>query len=154
MQKLFSLIDELSNKIEQHEKINSKISSASVGWHIAHSTIVVKQIVEQLEKSDPAVYKWKFSMPRSIVFLMNKIPRGKGKAPKSVQVEDNFTIERLKKFIDIAQEKATMLDGMDDKKNFQHPYFGMLHVKSTLKFLLIHTNHHIQIIDDVIKASK
>jgi hypothetical protein len=154
MEKLSSIIDELSSKIDQYEKINAKISSASVGWHIAHSTIVIKQIVEQLEKSEPATYKWKFSMPRLIVFLMNKIPRGKAKAPKSVQVDDNFTIEILKKYIDVAKEKVKLLDSMDSKKNFLHPYFGMLRTKSTLKFLLIHTNHHLQIIDDAIKASK
>ncbi len=150
MQQLFLLIDDLSNKIEQHEKINATVSSATVGWHIAHSTIVIKQIVEQLEKSDGTAYKWKFSMPRFIVFLMNKIPRGKGKAPQSVQVDDNFTIEILKKYIAVAQQKAKMFVGMDERKNFQHPYFGMLNVKSTIKFLKIHTKHHIQIIEDVI----
>jgi hypothetical protein len=154
MQQLSSIIDELSSKIKQHEKINSAVSLASVGWHIAHSTIVIKQIIEQLEKSDPAVYKWKFSMPRLVVFLMNKIPRGKGKAPKSVLVDDKFTIETLKKYITVAREKVKLLDSFNPKKNFQHPYFGMLHVKSTLKFLLIHTNHHMQIIDDVINAAK
>jgi hypothetical protein len=154
MQQLLSLINVLSSKIEQQEKINVDVSSVSVGWHIAHSTIVIKQIVEQLEKSDPATYKWKFSLPRFIVFFMNKIPRGKGKAPQSVQVDDNFTIESLKKYITLAQEKAKMLNDMDAEKNFLHPYFGMLNVKSTIKFLQIHSNHHIQIIDDVINATK
>jgi hypothetical protein len=153
MEKLTVLFDELATKIEYHQKINPAVSSASVGWHIAHTTLAAKQIIEQLEKSDPANYKWKFSTPRFFVFLMNKIPRGKGKAPKSVQVEEGFTIDILNSYIAIVQDKVKILDTMDAKKNFLHPYFGMLNLKATIKTLLIHTNHHIKIIDDIIKKS-
>jgi hypothetical protein len=153
MKKLSALFDYLATKIEYHQKINPTVSSASVGWHIAHTTLAAKQIIEQLEKSDPASYKWKFNSPRFFVFLMNKIPRGKGKAPKSVQIEEGFTIDSLNSFIAVIQEKVKMLSTMEAKKNFIHPYFGMLHLKATIKTLLIHTNHHIKIIDDIIKKS-
>lgn len=151
MKKLLILFDELATKVEYHEKINPAISSASVGWHIAHATLAAKQIIEQLEKSDPANYRWKFNTPRFFVFLMNKIPRGKGKAPKSVQVEEDFTVDSLNRDITLIHEKVKILDTMDIKKNFLHPYFGMLHLKSTIKTLQIHTNHHIGIINDIIK---
>lgn len=154
MENLSALFDELTTKIEFHEKINAAVSSASVGWHIAHTTLAAKQIIEQLEKSDPANYKWKFNTARFFVFLMNKIPRGKGKAPKSVQVEECFTIDSLNRYITIIQEKVKVLDTMEAKKNFLHPYFGMLHSKATVKTLLIHTNHHIKIINDIIKDAK
>jgi hypothetical protein len=153
MKKLSALFDELGTKIKYHEKINPAVSSASVGWHIAHTTLAAKQIIEQLEKSDSANYKWKFNTPRFFVFLMNKIPRGKGKAPKSVQVEDGFTKDNLNMYITIIQDKVKVLEAMDVKKNFIHPYFGMLNLKATIKTLLIHTNHHIRIIDDIIKKS-
>lgn len=154
MQELSKLIDELGNKIEQHEKINTIVSSVTVGWHIAHSTLVIKQIVEQLEKSDTTAYKWKFNIPRFVVFLSNKIPRGKGKAPKSVQVNDSVSKESLKRYIATAKESANSLKDMSAKKHFKHPYFGTLNVKSTFKFLQIHTSHHIQIIEDVINTLK
>jgi hypothetical protein len=153
MKKLSALFDELATKIEYYEKINPAVSSASIGWHIAHTTLAAKQIIEQLEKSDPTNYKWKFNTPRFFVFLINKIPRGKGKAPKSVQVEEGFTKDNLNMYITIIQDKIKVLDTMDAKKNFIHPYFGMLHLKGTIKTLLIHTNHHIQIINDIINKS-
>jgi hypothetical protein len=151
MKKLSALFDELTTKIEFHEKINPAVSLASVGWHIAHTTLAAKQIIEQLEKSDPANYKWKFNTARFFVLLMNKIPRGKGKAPKSIQVEDSFTMEDLKRYVILAKAKVATLQEMASRKNFLHPYFGMLHLKSTIKMLKIHTNHHIQIINDITK---
>jgi hypothetical protein len=151
MEKLSALFDELATKIEYHEKINPIVSSASVGWHIAHATLAGKQIIEQLEKSEPANYKWKFNKARFFVFLMNKIPRGKAKAPKSVQIDEGFTKESLNNYIAIIQQKIKVLNEMDNKKNFIHPFFGMLNLKETIKTLEIHTNHHIKIIYDIIK---
>jgi hypothetical protein len=151
MKNLSKLFDELATKIEHFEKINLAVSSATVGWHIAHTTLAAKKIIEQLEKSDPANYKWKFNSPRFFVFLMKKIPRGKAKAPKSVQIEEGFTIDSLNMYIDFIKTKVKILDTMDSKNNFLHPYFGMLNLKATIKTLLIHTNHHIKIINDIIK---
>jgi hypothetical protein len=151
MESLSELIDKLSAQVKYHDKINTTISSASVGWHIAHSTLVIKQIIEQLEKSDSTNYKWKFNTPRFFVFLMNKIPRGKGKAPKAVQIDEVFTVESLHKYLIGIKEKTLILSGLDKNKNFTHPYFGMLNLKHTIKTLQIHTKHHIEIINDIVK---
>jgi hypothetical protein len=33
---------------------------------------------------------------------------------------------------------------------FEHPYFGKLKLKETIRFLEIHTQHHLDIIRDII----
>jgi hypothetical protein len=33
---------------------------------------------------------------------------------------------------------------------FEHPYFGKLKLKETIRFLEIHTTHHLSIIEDIV----
>ena len=107
--------------------------------------------MEALEKSDPKEYQWSFSLPKILVYSLNKIPRGKGRAPKSVQPEEGaFPEEILQANLQVAKEQLKKLSSLPAHKHFKHPYFGKLHVKSTTKFLGLHTKHHLDIIRDII----
>jgi hypothetical protein len=85
---------------------------------------------------------------------MNRIPRGRAKAPKVVQPKANFNTETLKNHLEKGKTKLAELDTIGDKNYFEHPYFGHLRLKPTIKFLEIHTNHHLKIINDIIEAKK
>lgn len=95
MDKLEELIKILERKTHNWEKFNPEISGSPVGWHIEHSLLAVNNIITALQNSDPENYIWKFNPTRVLVMTLNKIPRGKAKAPKSVQPEDSITIEIL-----------------------------------------------------------
>ena len=43
---------ELYTYISQAEKLNNKISSVNVGWHIEHTLLVIQKISESVIKSD------------------------------------------------------------------------------------------------------
>jgi len=150
MEKLKLLLKELENKIENFELVNPSVSNSSIGWHIEHSFLVVNVIIEGLKKSNPNDYKWKFNLKRLYVYTINKIPRGRGKVPKRVQPQNNFSHESLKNHFVITTEKLKELSKLNPRTYIEHPVFGMLNVKPTLKFLLIHTQHHIDIINDII----
>jgi hypothetical protein len=150
MDKLLNLINELDSKILFHSRTNPAISRATVGWHIEHSLLVIGKTIKALENSDPKDYKWEFSLSRFVVYTMNRVPRGKGRAPEVVQPKEEPNKDCLMANISLARAKVRELDRFHPKQNFKHPYFGKLNVRSTTKFLRLHTKHHLNIINEII----
>jgi hypothetical protein len=144
------LIQQLENYLVFLKTEKPSVSTANVGWHIQHSLLVIIKVIESIQQSDPLEYKWKFNVNRSIVFAMNGFPRGKAKAPKSVEPAEIITNESVVETLSIASKSLSMLDECAPNQYFNHPFFGKLNVKSTNKFLKIHTSHHIKIIKDII----
>jgi hypothetical protein len=151
MKYLNNLIDELEQHILFLDKTNTTVSKASVGWHIEHSLKVLTQIIDAVEKSDPEKYKWCFNLKSTLVLSFNKIPRGKGKAPKTVIPEVNITGDTLKHHVEKTRFMINKIENLHPNHYFKHPYFGDMNLKPTKKFLGIHTNHHLKIIKDIIK---
>ncbi|WP_044207657.1 hypothetical protein [Flammeovirga sp. OC4] len=151
MKEIEALLTDIESKIENHYLLQSSISEANVGWHIKHSLLVLDSVIEAMKKSDPQKYKWSFKLPRLIVFGMNKIPRGKGKSPKMVRPE-KYDEASLRADLIVTKQKMADLSTLEKDKYFKHPYFGDLKKKQAIKFLMIHTKHHMAIADDIIKA--
>lgn len=150
MNNLSVLLNVLESKITKHELMDPAISNASVGWHIEHTLLTINLIVEALKRSDPGNYKWQFNFTRTLVLTIRKIPRGRAKSPKSVQPKINFTRETLQEHIGMAKRKLSELRPLKTNAYFEHPFFGKLNLKPAIKFLNIHTKHHIDIINDII----
>ncbi len=151
MKKLQEVLEELQTKISQQEVVNTSISEASVGWHIEHSLLVINSIIKALKNSDPKEYEWKFNFARLFVYTMNKIPRGKGKAPERVRPREGFDAVSLQTHLLKTVETLEELNHIAPNSYFVHPYFGKLNLKGAIKFLRLHTNHHIHIINDILK---
>ena len=151
MQKLAALIDELESKIAHSDKLNQSVSAASVGWHLDHTLLATDKIIGGLKSSDPAAYKSGFNSKKLLVFTLKKIPRGKAKAPDSVQ-PSSITIDGIKTKLEAVRAKIKALPDLHPRNYIVHPVFGHLDTKNTIQFLEIHTRHHLQIINDIIKA--
>ena len=143
-------ISELEQMIVHADKMAANISEKAVDWHIDHSLKVIIAVVNALQNSDPEIYKWKFNLIRFYIFTVGSIPRGKGKAPKSVLPGDNIIKENLLLQLKEAKDQIKTIENLPSKSNFKHPYFGMLNVKLTSTFLDIHTKHHLKIINEII----
>lgn len=153
MKKLQTQLNELETKISKQNLYNNNISKSNVGWHIEHILLTINQIIEDLKKSNPLNYKWSFKISKILVFSINKIPRGKAKSPKIVAptIYDELTLsEHLKS----AKLKIQDLQNIGSGNYFNHPFFGNLKLDQTIKFLEIHTNHHLEIINDIIKSKQ
>jgi hypothetical protein len=86
-----------------------------------------------------------------MVFLTGKFPRGRAKAPKSVLPDENITEQHLLESIAKAKQAINEIKECHKNQFFSHPIFGNLNVPNTLKFFSIHTNHHLLIINDILK---
>ncbi|MFZ4104139.1 MAG: DinB family protein [Sediminibacterium sp.] len=151
MKNLDAILPELANYIADYNQSNHAISEASVGWHLEHSLLVIKQITATVAQSEPKLYKSKFNVKRFVVFLTKTIPRGKAKAPKVVIPSEEITVDLLQESLKNTYQAITYLKDCEVNQYFMHPFFGQLNKKQTIKFLEIHTQHHLKIIRDILK---
>lgn len=151
MNQLQQLVNQLETHIINHEKTNVTVSQSSVGWQLDHSLLVINAIVLQLKNSNPQQYKWSFNWVRTYIKVINKIPRGKGKAPQIVQPTESSSTKNLTKKIAMAKKSIAELELLPSTSYFKHPYFGDLDLKSAIWFLKLHTKHHLKIIEDILK---
>ena len=151
MKKLSLLVSTLESNIPFHETINNNVSKASVGWHLDHSFKVLNAVLLSLIDSKTEEYQWKFNKTRFIVYALGFFPRGKVKAPKSVQSYEAIILNDLKIQLETFKSRISEINALDKNANFNHPIFGVLNLKQTIYFLQLHTKHHLKIIDDILK---
>ena len=151
MNKLELLLQKLETKISVQNVLQTDVSASSIGWHIEHSLLAINKITEATKASDAANYKFIFKPLKYIVYLTGKMPRGRAKNPKVVE-PDFFDENTLKVHLEKTKTTIKELENIDKNKFLKHPYFGNLKLKDTIKFLEIHTNHHLKIINDIQKT--
>lgn len=83
MNKLPKYLNNLEEKISTHTISNPEISKSNVGWQIEHILLTINAIIENIEKSDPQNYRCRFSLSKTMVFALNKIPPWPCKIAKS-----------------------------------------------------------------------
>ncbi|MGZ5247573.1 MAG: hypothetical protein ACXWV5_11090 [Flavitalea sp.] len=143
------LITELENYIPKQELTNPDVSASSIGWHIEHSLLTINLIVDTIKRSDPKEYKWTFNFWRIVVMTTKKIPRGRAKSPKIVRPTVAFNSDTLRDHVNKTRQQIRILETCVPNNFFVHPFFQKLNLASSIKFLEIHTNHHLKIIRDI-----
>ncbi|GAA4973728.1 DinB family protein [Algibacter aquimarinus] len=143
-------LNEVTSYIAVRDTINIEVSEASVAWHMDHIYLMVNQIYKALKYSDESNYKAESNKTRDYVFTSNTLPRGKVSAPESVRPAENVTITTLRMHYDEALAKVEKLPLLAENKHFNHPILGTMNRDETIKFLVIHTEHHLKIIRDIL----
>jgi hypothetical protein len=148
---LNSLLSEIEEHIPNKDIRNKAITSSNIGWQLDHSLKVFNAVSEWTENSNPEDYKKNFNFWRLILFPLCYIPRGKAKAPKIVRSPEVIKQEGLISLLDTARTHIKKLKKLPPKAYFKHFIFGMLSKKQTLRFLEMHTKHHLKIVKDILK---
>ncbi len=152
MKSLIDLINELESKLPFIEQKKETVSQVTVGWHVEHSLLALIKMITAVEHSNPADYKWKFNLKRSIVLVLGKIPRGKAKVPDSVKPAAEINMANVMGLFEKAKQKVDLFEKLSQDKFFTHPVFGDLQVKQARRIIAIHTYHHLKIINDILKG--
>jgi hypothetical protein len=149
LEKLNSALTALEEHIKNHNVSNLKVSKSDIAWHIDHSLKVINNVSLALQSSDPKTYKNNFSFLGKVFFTLGFFPRGKAKAPKHVRPPEVVTKEDLISQIELAKTNVSSISNLDKNAYFKHPLFGNVNTPRIYRFLSMHTNHHVKIVNDI-----
>ncbi len=142
-------LSEIEQFINQGDQLDEQVSKVGTYWHLDHTLNVFKGILSVLETSDPKDYNPRFSFLKWGIMTFGKMPRGKGKAPERTLSNTPATKEILNDKLSATRELLPKMEKLPKEATFKHPLFGWLNKKDTLKFIRIHTHHHLKIIRDI-----
>ncbi|WP_194852008.1 hypothetical protein [Nonlabens antarcticus] len=151
-------LQEEFNELESYLKLgnitNLEVSKEGIYWHVDHSYRILEGVPEMLRLSKKEDYKPKTSIIKWVIMTFKWIPRGKGVSPKNVVPDENhLSIEEIKSRGEEAYARVNSIHELPEWAHFRHPLFGSLKRDETVKFLGIHTNHHLKIMRDIIKGT-
>jgi hypothetical protein len=147
--KLITLVDELYLESNRAEKSSIEVSKANVGWHIAHSYLVIIKSCENLLSNTNRPSKNRKWFRQEVFFLLRKIPRNKIEAPDFV-VPIDYSEKEIKRLYN--QAMSLLIQIKQNKDGYlSHPFLGPIKLQRVPLFLRIHTAHHLQIIREIIK---
>lgn len=147
--KQISFFEELLSK---DDVSNKAVSEGSIYWHIDHCLRVIIGVSIQLQRSKADEYKWSFNWKRIVMFFKKDFPRGKAKAPKKVVVQGELSKEEILRLLSKVKKHLIAFEALDSKQFVIHHIIGVLKKSNALRFLRIHTDHHIEIIKDILKT--
>ena len=141
-------IESLSSKIDV---VNESVSKASVGWHLEHLLLILNSSLKGLTLTNPKDYNPKFSLKKFVFVNFGIIPRGKISSPKQFVPVNVPTQESILKLINLAKTRLEAVKNLPEKSFITHPFLGDFDKKTTLRFLWLHSNHHLKIVEDILK---
>ncbi|AFC24622.1 DUF1569 domain-containing protein [Saprospira grandis] len=145
-------LKDLASYLEQGPLLAPEVSERGVDWHIEHSLKAAIAMLQAIVDSDPAQFKPKFSPSKSLILATGKIPRGKAKAPKMINNREAIDLSQLPSLLEKSEALLQLVQKQAEKAYFDHPFFGHLRRNQGIKFVAIHTNHHLKIIRDIVAA--
>lgn len=148
---LLPQLSEIENKIESRDVKNNEVSKADVAWHLDHMLKTINRLTDSLESSDPTVYESSFNVPRIMSLTAGLIPRGRAESPQNVRPPAIILTDDILRQLLEARKNIEKLRNLEDNANINHPVFGMLNKAQTIRFLEVHTNHHLKIVTDILK---
>ncbi|KFC17893.1 DUF1569 domain-containing protein [Epilithonimonas lactis] len=151
MDKIEIQLQKIESLLSKIDVTNEKVSKASVGWHLEHLLLILNSSLKGLTMTNPKDYNPKFSLKKFVFLNFGMIPRGKIRAPKQFIPLDVPTQESILKLMNLAKERLKAVENLPEKSFITHPFLGDFDRKTTLRFLWLHSNHHLKIVDDILK---
>ncbi|MEM1002766.1 MAG: DUF1569 domain-containing protein [Bacteroidota bacterium] len=148
---LLPLIKEIESLVPLRDRKNIEVSQADVAWQLDHSLKVINRISDTLERSNPADYKSSINPGRIFVLGGGYIPRGRAQSPDVVRPPEIIWTEDLYEQIREAINNIEVIKDLPDDAHFSHFAFGQMNKGQTIRFLEVHTKHHLKIVKDIVK---
>jgi len=132
-----------------------KVSGWSVAEQVDHMFKILDAQLGRLDERRPA--KRGINLVGRIILGIGRIPRGVGKSPAPVRGELRTRPELVAALV-ATRERLERMAGdaalwNDPRPLAGHPYFGGLTPRQVLRFLAVHTDHHLRIVADIRRAA-
>jgi hypothetical protein len=135
----------------------ARVSLWSVGEQLDHLLKVLEAGLDRLEPPGEPLRRG-INLAGRICLGVGRFPRGVGKSPARMRAE-------VRERADLAASLAAVrvrvggLAGRDELWRsrtpvFKHPYFGGLDPRQAVRFLEVHTDHHLRIVADIRRAAR
>jgi len=135
-----------------------KISAWSVGQQLDHLLNVAEGVFSRLTGEGEEVVGG-INVTGRILLGIGWLPRGVGKSPKAVlpaeapgAAELGERLTRLRGDYRDLRFRTALLASR--RRLLRHPYFGALDCAQSLRFVAVHTRHHLKIVRDIRRAAK
>lgn len=132
--------------------VDARVSTWSPAEHIDHVLKVTKSVLDRLPSEEAAARG--ISVVGRVLLALRWFPRGKGRAPerlagKRCTVEElQARVARVSAAVDAADAQAIDRARI---RNVPHPVFGGLTPSQALRFVTVHTDHHLKIVRDILR---
>lgn len=146
-------------------RVEEEVSLWSIAEHLDHvgrvnisSFLAIDRLVAGREDDPEVLHSGGPKLAMLPVLLFGRIPRGRAQAPErffpAADVERESvraTLSESRKGLSRTAAKVAAL--AEARGRIAHPILGNLNARQWLRFVRIHTAHHIRIMDDILAAS-
>ncbi|MBT8399127.1 MAG: DinB family protein [Rhodothermia bacterium] len=148
---------------ESRERVVPRISAWSPLQQIAHvsksNRWIISSVVAILTGRREFETQGSIKPIGRLVLRSGLIPRGVGKSPSVARPDDLISTERLTE--ELRQQLGNMGHIHDhleaaksSRQTFEHPYFGHLNPRQWIRFVRVHTNHHLKIVSEILSTEE
>jgi len=132
-----------------------EVSAWSVGQQIDHMLKILDRGLARVEKGGKTPSRG-INLTGRMVLALGWIPRGVGKAPEGMEGVE-ATASDLALYLDVIRPRLAAVRERPEgvrpgERILPHPYFGGLDLPQTVRFWVVHTVHHLKIVDDIRRA--
>ncbi len=157
----WSVLDSLANSPEWFDLRASHVSGWSVGEQIAHIVLSLGAIATQISRALRKPADSEGSGPNRMgrmILDSGVFPRGKAQAPEIVGPDKAGDALETRKLLRRTRQKWDDIESRTgeiatSQAVVRHDLLGDFTASDWVKFAPIHTNHHLQIVRDIIVAA-
>lgn len=153
IKELLEIHRSFSDLLMADDSTYEQVSAWSVYKHIEHVLLTNSSILFAIERGDSPSKIEKRTFIGYVVLFVGFIPRGRAKAPKEVEPLGKSKSE-LQEFNEelIGRLESLLNAPLNEPHNViaNHPYFGGLSKKQWIRFLCIHSRHHLKITEKLL----
>ena len=145
-------LHELRRAVPEHAVVVPAVSKWSVGMHVHHVTLAMREVCRSLVASEPPPPRSRFSPLAWAVLTLGRIPRGRAQSPEPALPDDGVGPDELSALLDDCEIWLERAERAAPDQWFRHFAFGVLDRDRTLRFLEVHNRHHLRIVQDILDA--